>query len=175
SISVIGEGVLQLRGPLKGINIIRDMINQIDAPVGQVRVAVHTVQVNGEHEDRMEKVVLRMQRYIDHSRFLTTQSAQMLRNAVTTVASHKAEQAMLSCAFNSQEARDRKYLYSFFGRDFTDELFALDSEFLKTGNKLLSLNSMDSTSLASALFVMALANNSTRMEILQVFQQMMEI
>ena len=48
SVSVIGEGLIQLRGPIKGINIIRNMINQIDAPVGQVRVGVHTVQINGE-------------------------------------------------------------------------------------------------------------------------------
>ena len=31
SVSVIGEGLIQLRGPIKGINVIRTMINQIDA------------------------------------------------------------------------------------------------------------------------------------------------
>ncbi len=48
SISVIGEGLIQLRGPIKGINKIRTMINQIDSPVGQVKIGVFTVQVNGE-------------------------------------------------------------------------------------------------------------------------------
>jgi hypothetical protein len=172
SISVIGEGEIQLRGPIKGLNIIRIMINQIDAPVGQVRVTIHSAQINGEHEDRMEKVANRIQKYIDHSRFLTAQSAQMLRKAVTVVASRKAEQAMAVCPPGSQSARDEKYLYAFFGQDFIQELIALDSEFLHTGNKLLSLHSMDSTSLSSALFLLALAKNSTRREILDEFERM---
>ncbi len=91
--SVIGEGEIQLRGPIKGINVIRTMINQINAPVGQVRVGIHTVQINGEHADRMEKVAGRIQDYIDHSRFLTVQSAQLLRNAVVSVASRLAQDA----------------------------------------------------------------------------------
>ncbi len=168
SVSVIGEGLIQLRGPMKGINTIRLMINEIDTPVGQVNVAVHTVQVNGEHGDRMEKVLGKIEKYIDHSRFLTAQSAQMLRNAVVTVASQKAETAMAPGM--SQDFRDQKYLDAFFGTDFIDELKALDSEFLKTGNKLLTLHSMDSTSLSSALFLLALAKNSVRQEILAQFE-----
>ncbi len=35
---MIGEGVIQLRGPIKGVKIIRTMINDIDTPAGQVRV-----------------------------------------------------------------------------------------------------------------------------------------
>jgi hypothetical protein len=172
SVSVIGEGVVHLRGPLKGMNIIRNMINQIDAPVGQVNVGVHTVQINGERADRIEQVAASIQRYIDHSRFLTMQSAEMLRRAVVQVA---AQRAMEVCTAHgmTQEERDRKYLYAFFGEDFTRELEAMDSEFLKSGNKLLSLHSMDTTSLASALFITALAKNSVRMEILQVFEQLM--
>lgn len=173
SISVIGEGIIQLRGPIKGINVIREMINQIDAPVGQVRIAVHTVQLNGEHGDRMEKISACIQRYIDHSRFLTMQSAQMLRNSIVYVASQKAEMAYHDSPFDSQEARDHRYLRAFFGNDFVKELESIDSEFLRTGNKLLSLHSMDTTSLASALFVFALAKNSTRTEILARFEQMM--
>jgi len=181
SISVIGEGLIQLRGPIKGINIIRMMINQIDAPVGQVRVGIHTVQINGERGDKMEKVADRVQKYIDHSRFLTMQSAEMLRKAVAKVAAQKAVQCggvtasdgpALNLECSSQDDRDMRYLYSFFGQDFICELKAMDSEFLKTGNKLLSLHSMDTTSLASALFVFALAKNTTRMEILQEFEEM---
>lgn len=172
SVSVIGEGLIQLRGPIKGINVIRTMINQIDAPVGQVRVAVHTVQINGEKGDRMERVAGRIQRFIDHSRFLTLQSAEMLRKAIVLVAAQRAME-LGELPGVTQEERDRKYLYSFFGDDFIRELEVTDSEFLKTGNKLLSLHSMDSTSLASALFIMALAKNTTRMEILQTFDGMM--
>ena len=54
----------------------------------------------------MEKVVARIQKYIDHSRFLTSQSAQMLRKAVVLVASRKAEQAALTCPPGSQAAFD---------------------------------------------------------------------
>ncbi len=172
SVSVIGEGLIQLRGPIKGINIIRMMINQIDAPVGQVRVGVHTVQINGEKGDRMEVVASKIQRFVDHSRFLTLQSAEMLRKAIVQVATQRA----IECGNVpglSQADRDRSYLYSFFGEDFVRELETMDSEFLATGNKLLSIHSMDSTSLASALFIMALAKNTTRMQILQTFEGMM--
>ena len=172
SVSVIGEGLIQLRGPVKGINIIRRMINQIDSPVDQVRVNVHTVQINGEHGNRMERVASRIQKYIDHSRFLTTRSGEILRKAVVKVASQKAMEAMDPDVACSQQVRDLRYLHAFSGKDFIDELAAMDSEFLKTGNKLISLHSMDSTSLASALFLMALAKNSTRPEILSEFETM---
>lgn len=174
SISVIGEGVIQLRGPIKGVNVIRTMINEIDAPVGQVRVAIHTMQVNGEHGDRMERVVGGIRHYVDHARFLSTQSAEMLRKAVVKVASLKAMSVMAECPNDSQEFRDQKYIAAFFGQDFLDELCDMDSEFLKTGNKLLSLHSMDTTSLSSALFLLALAKNSTREEIMMEFGAMTE-
>ncbi|WP_417385751.1 hypothetical protein [Gimesia sp.] len=174
SLSVIGTGLIQLRGPLKGVNEVRTMINQIDAPVGQVRITLHTVQINGEHADRMEKVAMQIQRYIDHSRFLTMQSAQMLRNSIVKIASQKAAQVDAMCPEHSQHARDLKYVEAFFGADFLHALYEMDSEFLKTGNKLLSINSMDSTSLSSALFLMALAKNSVRMEILADFQMQIE-
>jgi hypothetical protein len=187
SVSVIGEGLIQLRGPIKGINEIRTMINQIDAPTSQVRVGIHTVQINGEHGDRMEKVATKIQDYVDHSRFLTAQSAQMLRNAVVKVAAMKAQEAVMSCPNvaahapgvpcpdDTQEARDARYQEAFFGCDFLNELRAIDSEFLMTGNKLLSLHSMDTTSLASALFLLALAKNDVRMQILDEFQQSMQV
>ncbi len=90
SISVIGEGLIHLRGPLKGINIIRTMIDQIDAPVGQVRIGVHTIQINGERADRMEVIAKRIQRYIDQARFLSMQSAELLRRAIVEVATEVA-------------------------------------------------------------------------------------
>ncbi|MEM9410429.1 MAG: hypothetical protein AAGA30_04915, partial [Planctomycetota bacterium] len=174
SVSVVGEGLLQLRGPLKGINLIRTAIDQLDTPVGQVRVSVHSVQLNGEKVERMEKVAQRAEQYIDQARFLTMQSAELLRKAIVYVASTKAEQAPMMHADGTQQQRDIKYLHEFFGKDFIDELRALDSEFLRTGNKLLSLHSMDTTSLASALNLMALAKNSTRQEIFQCFEHLLQ-
>ena len=180
SVSVIGEGLIHLRGPLKGINIIRNMIDQIDAPVGQVRIGVHTIQINGERADRMEVVAARIQRYIDQARFLSMQSSELLRRAIVEVASEVAQEnqqfvgdmPMPTLPGESQDDRDARYLYAFFGKDFTDELRALDSEFLHTGNKLLSLHSLDTTSLSSALTLMALAKNSVRQQILDRFEEL---
>ncbi|MEQ9412118.1 MAG: hypothetical protein RIK87_30690 [Fuerstiella sp.] len=170
SLSVVGEGLIQMRGPRKGVNEVHKIINQLDAPVGQVKVAIHTVQVNGERGERMEKVVNRIQRYLDHSRFLTIQSTQMLRNAVVKVASRRADAIADICPPGTpQQVRDFKYQQAFFGQDFIQELQSLDSEFLQTGNKVLSLNSMDTTSLSNALFLMSLAKNDVREEILQEF------
>ena len=175
SISVIGEGLIQLRGPRKGVNIVHTMINQMDSPVGQVRVSIHTIQINGEHGDRMEKVAMRIQRYLDHSRFLTTQSAEMLRKAVAQVASRTAEQCYIECPPGcSPEMRDLKYREAFFGSDFIQELLEMDSEFLHSGNKVLSLHSMDTTSLSSALFLLALAKNDIRQQILSEFMMMVQ-
>ena len=174
SISVIGEGLLHLRGPLKGINQIRIMIDQIDTPQGQVRVNVHSTQINGDEADHLEIVANRIQTYIDQARFLTVQSAEMLRKAVVHVAAVRAEQARNMFVGATQAERDQLYLHAFFGRDFIDELRSLDSEFLHTGNKLLSLHSMDVTSLSSALTLLALANNETRLAILQEFERLVQ-
>ncbi len=172
SISVIGEGLIHLRGPLKGINQVRMMIDQIDAPQGQVRVNVHSTQINGEEAAELEAVANRIQTYIDQARFLTVQSGEMLRKAVVHVAAMRAEEVRGMVAATSQADRDALYLHAFFGRDFIDELRAMDSELLQTGNKLLSLHSMDVTSLSSALMLLALANNSTRLQILDEFERL---
>lgn len=175
SVSVIGEGVLQLRGPIRGINKIRTMINQVDSPLGQVKVGIFTVQINGEHGDRMEKVANRVEGHIDLSRFLTNQSLGYLRRAIqevagTVVANADAQHPNL----HRQLDRDRKYLYAFFGRDFIDELYEMDSEFLRTENKLLSLHGMDTVSLSQACFIMALSKNEIRQEILDRFRCLVE-
>lgn len=169
SISVIGEGLIQLRGPIRGINEIRKMINQMDAPVGQVKVGVFTVQVNGEHGDQMDDVASDIEAHIDLSRTLTNRSLQLIRRAVAEVAGRVVEKVDAQYPGHRQVDRDRKYVYAFFGRDFIDELLAMDSEFLRTQNKLLSLHSMDTVGLSQALFVLALAKNDVRQEILAVF------
>ncbi len=174
TIKVIGEGLIHLRGPIKGVNIIRTMINQIDSPVGQVRIAMHTIQINGEDGKRMEIVADRIQKSIDQSRFLTVQSAQMLRKSIVAVASEVAISSCQDGVGYTQEQRDEKYLYAFFGQDFIEALREMDSEFLQSGNKLLSIHSMDTTSLASALFVLALAKNEIRQQILARFYASLE-
>lgn len=183
SISVIGEGVLQLRGPMNGINKVRRMVHQIDSPVGQVKVGIHTIQINGEHGDRMERVYEEIDKHVAHSRFLTNQSLLMFRKAVATVASRRAaeiEAGGFTAGFdqasyhqsNDPNGNSLKYLYGFFGHDFIEELVEMDSELLHSDNKLLSLNSMNTLSLAGALNVAALANNEARQEIVSEFQNL---
>lgn len=167
SLSVIGEGLIQIRGPIKGINKIRTMINQIDSPVGQIKIGVFTVQVNGEDGAKMEKVVGNAEGYIDLSRFLVNSSLNLLRKAIQSEAAMLAEQCQHEGHY--QVDRDRRYLYSFFGRDFIDELYEMDSEFLLTENKLLSLHAMDTVSLNRALFILALAKNDVRERIVAQF------
>lgn len=168
SVSVIGEGLIQLRGPIQGVNKIRTMINQIDSPLGQVKVGIFTVQVNGERGERMERVARRIEGHVDLSRFLTSHSLMLMRRSVQEVASEVAA-ACAEFEGHTQIDRDRRYLYAFFGRDFVDSLFSMNSEFLFTGNRLLSLNSMDNISLNRALFVLALARNDIRMQIIERF------
>jgi hypothetical protein len=174
SISVIGEGILHLRGPLRGVNQVRLMVDQIDTPCGSVRINIHSTQINGDEADELEVVANRLQTYIDQARFMTMQSSEALRKAVLTIAAERADEARGMYPGDSQEERDQRYLYAFFGKDFVDELKALDSELLHTGNKLLSLHSMDVTSLSSAMTLMALANNSTRLAILARFDELVQ-
>lgn len=192
SISVVGTSRLQLRGPIKGVNKIARMVHQLDSPVGQVKIGIHTIQVNGEHGDRMDFVYERINQEVAHSRFLVNMSSQLLRRAVQEVASEVALAADqgylpdgcppdLTTGFaklsgtvqTTGEQRDRRYLYAFFGSDFISELEEMDSELLNTQNKLLSIHSMDTISLAGAFFVMAHADSPVRQRIVQRFQELL--
>lgn len=174
SVSVIGEGVIQLRGPIRGINKIRTMINQIDSPVGQVKVGIFTVQVNGEHGDRMEKVATRIEGNIDISRYLTNQSLGLLRRSIQEVAGLVVRNVDNEMRGHRQVDRDRRYLYGFFGRDFVDELYEMDSEFLRSENKLLSLHSMDTVNQSQAFFILSIAKNDIRQMILERFRYLIQ-
>jgi hypothetical protein len=191
SISVVGTSRLQLRGPIKGLNKICRMIHQLDSPVGQVKIGIHTIQMNGEHGDRMDVVYERINREVAHSRFLVNASGQLLRRAVQEVADEVAIEAdagilppncppelqigvvrLNGSIQTSQELRNRRYLYSFYGSDFIGELEEMDSELLNTDNKLLSLHSMDTISLPGAMFVLAHADHPVRHRVLMRFQEL---
>ena len=174
SITVIGEGLIQLRGPIGGINDIRKMINQIDSPLGQVKVGIFTVQINGEHGDKMEKVAADIEGHIDLSRTLTNHSLAYLRRAIQEVAGQVVSQVDHGYSNHRQSDRDRKYLYSFFGTDFINELYDMDSEFIHSENKLISLHAMDTVSQSQAMFILALAKNDIRQHILQRFMHYVE-
>lgn len=170
SVSVIGEGTIQLRGPIEGINQIRRMIHQIDTPVGQVKVDLQTIQINGEKGEQLEETVQLVEGYINAGRFLTNQSLVFLSRSVSEVAAEVAQENGQPWE-RDQMGRDMRYLYGFFGQDFVDTLYLMDSEFLHTENQILSLHSMDSISRNRALFLIGLAKNSVRQRILERFQQ----
>lgn len=170
SVSVIGEGVIQLRGPIGGINQIRRMIHQIDMPVGQVKVDMETIQINGEKGPELEKTVQLVEGYINVGRFLTNQSLVFLCRSVTEIAAEVAQENGEPWQ-RDQLGRDMRYLYGFFGQDFVDTLHRMDSEFLHSENQILSLHSMDAISRNRALLLIALAKNSVRQRILERFQQ----
>ena len=185
SMSVIGEGAIHLRGPAKGINKIARMIHQMDTPVGQVKLGIQTVQINGEHGDRMEFVYERIDKHIAQARFLTHESTQLFRKAVQEVASEIALQVDANyvppdmtefddecAALTGADLRHWRYVNSFFGGDFIQGLREMDSELLKHNNKLLSLHSMDTMSLAGALYVTAIAKHSVRQAIIERFKIM---
>ncbi|MDP1561470.1 MAG: hypothetical protein Q8M16_08745, partial [Pirellulaceae bacterium] len=92
SVSVIGEGTIQLRGPIEGINQIRRMIHQIDTPVGQVKVDLQAIQINGEKGGQMEQTVQLVEGYINAGRFLTNQSLVFLSRSVSEVAAEVAQE-----------------------------------------------------------------------------------
>lgn len=170
SVSVIGEGTIQLRGPIAGINQIRRMIHQIDTPVGQVKVDLQTIQINGEKGEELEQTVQLVEGYINAGRFLTNQSLVFLSRSVAEVAAEVAQENGQPWE-RDQMGRDMRYLYGFFGQDFVDTLYRMDSEFLHTENQILSLHSMDSISRNRALFLIGLAKNSVRQRILERFHQ----
>ncbi|MFO0946709.1 MAG: hypothetical protein U1D30_12300 [Planctomycetota bacterium] len=188
SLSVIGEGVIQARGPLRGIFKIARMIHQIDTPVGQVKVGIHTVQVNGENGNRMELVYEKIDKHLAQSRFLTTQSLEMFRKAVVMVADQVASQVdagylppgapaevvVVPGSGLPPDLRAVRYGYAFFGPDFIRELAQMDSELLNAENKLLALNSMDTISLAGAIAMAALADHPIRQDIIHTFLSLVQ-
>ncbi|MHC4877744.1 MAG: hypothetical protein ACYTGL_14710, partial [Planctomycetota bacterium] len=189
SISVIGEGVLHLRGPRLGVVKLRDMIHQIDHPVGQVKIGIMTVQLNGEQGARMENTLRRMEGHLSRGRFLTYVSEQLFKRAVAETAARIAGEAKAmfpsdprlgiaedTYQFNQNDAtrlqRWHAYVSAFFGHDFLEGLKDVDrnTPVLNPLNKLLSLNSADSLSLAEALFVTGLAKAEVRQEIQATFR-----
>ena len=164
------------------------MIHQIDTPVGQVKIGIHTIQINGEHGDRMDKVHSDINREIAHSRFLVNTSTRLFQKAVVriaTVVGNAVDGGYVPPKFpsdlgnklrhgTSEEDHRWRYIYTFFGADFINELRRMNSELLQHDNKLLSLHSMDSLSLAGALYVTSLARGDVRETILHCFHDMLK-
>jgi len=197
SISVIGEGVIHLRGPRAGVVRIRQMLNQIDHPVGQVKIGIMTIQLNGESGARMDNTVRRMEGHLSRGRFLTNVSENIFRRAVAEVSANVATQTFRTHYANGKASltdgpisgwaldgenerhKDEKtrvrwhaYLSSFFGADFLEEIADVYdySVTFDPFNKLVSLSSADSLTLAEAMLITGLAKGEHRQAIGARFQ-----
>ena len=160
AINVVGEGQIHLRGPIKGVNKIARIVHQIDKPVGQVKVGIHTIEINGGQGEAMEEVHDLIDKHIAHARFMSSQASLLFRRAVSRVAGELAASTP-SC----------EYAKCFCGDGFTEELERLDSMLVKSENRLLSLKAIDSLNLLGALYVAALADDPIRERILREFQR----
>ena len=197
SISVIGEGVIHLRGPRAGVVRIRQMLNQIDHPVGQVKIGIMTIQLNGESGARMDNTVRRMEGHLSRGRFLTNVSENIFRRAVAEVSANVASKTFRTHypggkasdsdgpisnwalggeneRYKDQNTRVRwhAYLSSFFGADFLEEIADVYnySVTFDPFNKLVSLSSADSLTLAEAMLITGLAKGEHRQAIGARFQ-----
>ena len=200
SISVIGEGVLFLRGPRQGVIEIRKMLDEIDHPVGQVKIGVMTVQLNGESNFRMDNTVRQVEGNLSLGRFLTYVTGQIFARSVSETARDIA--ARTKTAMNvpadpaapfsdtlvrnlshlgaqsddltrdSANRRRQAYLQAFFGDDFLWALYETDpnTPLLDPLNKIVSLNSTDTLTLAEGLIYTGLAKDSVKDQIMARFQ-----
>lgn len=152
SLAVVGEGELHLRGPHSGVNKIVRIIHQIDKPVGQVKVRLHTVQVNGDKGDAMEAVHDAIDAHINHARALSMHAALLYPRAVSKVfrevADRSGQGASAPC---------------FFCRRFQQDFEAANED------GPLSIDSIDGSSLLGALYMTALAEDDVREAIQQEF------
>ena len=200
SISVIGEGVLFLRGPRQGVIEIRKMLDEIDHPVGQVKIGVMTVQLNGESNFRMDNTVRQVEGNLGLGRFLTYVTGQLFARSVSETARDIAFQtkgavnvpSAFAAPFSdvlgrnlkhlnghssdlSGDAANRRrmaYLQAFFGDDFLWALYETDpnTPLLDPLNKIVSLNSTDTLTLAEGLIYTGLAKDSVKAQIMARFQ-----
>ncbi len=200
SISVIGEGVLFLRGPRQGVIEIRKMLEEIDHPVGQVKIGVMTVQLNGESNFRMDNTVRQVEGNLSLGRFLTYVTGQIFARSVSETARDIA--ARTKTAMNvpadpaapfsdalvrnlshlgaqsddltrdSANRRRQAYLQAFFGDDFLWALYETDpnTPLLDPLNKIVSLNSTDTLTFAEGLIYTGLAKDSVKDQIMARFQ-----
>lgn len=167
SLTVVGEGELHLRGPHTGVNKIVRIIHQIDKPVGQVKVRLHTVQVNGDKGDAMEAVHDAIDAHINHARALSMHAALLFPRAVSKVFSE-----VTARSGGSPDVR------CFFCKRFEQEFEAVNrlstpltqqtgATMLTAGAPTemdgpLSIDSIDGSSLLGALYMTALAEDEVR-------------
>ena len=161
TISVVGAGILHLHGPIKGINHIARMIHEIDRPVGQVKVGLHSIQLELPSDQEVERAHDLIDDHVRHARLLTQRSEELFRKAFAESAgklndpkSDTPSQHMLCRQFCAEMEME-----SIPGRPDVASFI------------VKSLNSLD---LIGCLYLTALVEDKTRNEILAHFDKYIE-
>jgi len=156
-ITVVGEGILHLRGPLAGVNAITRMIHEIDQPVGQVKLGIHVIQFTGSDDAAVEGVNGAVDRYLSHARRLCRSAQMLFRTALGNVASRY------------HAANPGRFEQSFFYAPCVENFCTLHG-----ANSPLSLAMLDSRDIVTTLYLVGLANQEVRREVLAEFRQLVD-
>lgn len=156
-ITVVGEGMLHLRGPLAGVNAITRMVHEIDQPVGQVKLGIHVVQFTGSDDAAVEGVNGAVDRYLSHARGLCRSAQMLFRTALGNVASRY------------HAANPDRFEQSFFYAPCVENFCTLQGT-----NSPLSLAMLDSRDIVTTLYLVGLANQEVRREVLTEFRRLAE-
>lgn len=156
TVHALGEGKIHVRGPIKGINRIAQMIHEVDKPVGQIKVGIHTIQVNIDRRDPVEDMHAVIEGHFSHARFLSVQTAFLFRQAVEEVASRLPK-------------KEGTVAEHFFCSHFLEEMRRVECAPILANNEFLSLGSVNSLNLLGALYVTSLAEDAVRARIFDEF------
>ncbi|TWU30802.1 hypothetical protein Poly41_64960 [Novipirellula artificiosorum] len=154
-ITVAGEGLLHLRGPLEGVNAITRMVYEIDQPVGQIKLGFHVAQFTVPDDAAVEGVHGAVDLYLSHARQMSQKSQQLFRTALANVAAQ--------CAASNPGRFEEAFFYG----PCLENIRRLSG-----GNVSLSVAMLDSRDILTTLFLVALANQEVRQQVVIEFQRL---
>ncbi|MBX9656061.1 hypothetical protein K2Y11_20795, partial [bacterium] len=161
TISVVGAGILHLHGPVKGVNLIARMIHEIDRPVGQVKVGLHSIQFELPTDQDVERAHDMIDDHVRHARLLTQRSEELFRRAFAEATTKLGDVKGTNAAQH------------ILCRQFFDEM-ETDSMPGQVDPASLIVKSLNSLDLIGCLYLTALVEDSTRREILAHFDEHVE-
>lgn len=161
TISVVGAGILHLHGPVKGVNLIARMIHEIDRPVGQVKVGLHSIQFELPTDQDVERAHDMIDEHVRHARLLTQRSEELFRRAFAETTTKLGDVKGTNAAQH------------ILCRQFFDEM-ETDSTPGQADPASLIVKSLNSLDLIGCMYLTALVEDSTRREILAHFDEHVE-
>ncbi|WP_417732865.1 hypothetical protein [Rosistilla oblonga] len=155
-IGVAGQGRLHLRGPLEGVNAITRMLHKLDQPVGQVKIGIHVLQLDGSNDEDIEDMHIAINEVLYHARFMARESQQLFHLAFRTVVSqiHAENPNSFAEAF------------------FFDSCISNFRELHNANKGEISVEAFDSRDIVSTLFFVAIAKAHVRQKVLAEFHRL---